>query len=362
MNLSFLHSQQFVFLAYSFLRGHLNFIILPESIVDLSVFEGQYYWPLGPLPALLLLPFVAVFKLNFLQGFVQIPLNILNFILVFKICKTAGLERNKALALAVFFIFGSIYAPVGAIPVSWYFAQVVATTALLLAIYEFLSKKRPFVLGILVSVAVLTRISLIFAALFFLSSQLKKRAYFAFTIPIFIAVILLLAYNYARFKSPLESGYKCQILPEESALRRKIGLFSPKHIPANIYYMLVKGPDPVFKDNSHVLKFPYIRFDDYGASIFLLSPVLFLLFFIKKTDPYLKPALITSILIASVSVFYYGIGIKQIGYRYALDFFPFLFLMLIPPAKRISLKILMLLIIPGVLITWLFIFERFYNF
>lgn len=158
--------QQFVYLAYSFINGSFSLIHLPPTITDLSLYQGKFFWPLGPFPAVLLIPFVWIFKTMFLQGFIQFPLNILNFFLVYKISKTLKLRTGKAVLLAIFFIFGSVYTPIAAIPFSWYFAQVIATSLLLFAIYEFLNKKNYLVIGIALALATLTRTTLIVSSNF----------------------------------------------------------------------------------------------------------------------------------------------------------------------------------------------------
>ena len=52
-----------VFLAYSFLKFSPSLVTLPKNLIDLSYFESHYFWPLGPFPAILLIPFVFLFKL-----------------------------------------------------------------------------------------------------------------------------------------------------------------------------------------------------------------------------------------------------------------------------------------------------------
>ena len=55
----------FNYLADSFLHGQLHLRLLPSSLHDLSFFDGRYYlyWP--PMPAVVLMPFVAIFGVNF---------------------------------------------------------------------------------------------------------------------------------------------------------------------------------------------------------------------------------------------------------------------------------------------------------
>ena len=358
--------QQFVYLAHAFLKGSFSLIQLPPIIADLSFFNDKYYWPLGPFPAIMLSPFVFLFNTQFLQGYIQFLLTVLNFWLITKICERLNLQKEKALWLAIFYIFGSAYTPIAIIPFSWYFAHVVATTCILLAIYEFLVYKRWFLIGSLIALATLTRINLLLSLVFFapslLGKQINFRNIFGITLPIAFALILIGFYNYQRFGDIFESGYSYQIIPEESKARRDFGLVSAKHIPANLYYMLIKTPDPVLVDNSHVLKPPYLKFDPYGMSLFFMSPILFLLFRAKLADPYVKRSLITIFGLLIPIITYYGIGYIQIGYRYALDFFPFLLLILISSAKITKITYIKILVIAGIIISWGFTLQKIYIF
>lgn len=362
-NLVVTAEQQFVALAKSFLEGRLDLVNL-KNAADTAFYANRHYWPLGPLPAVVLMPLVFLFK-NFHQGLLQIFLNIANFYLVFKICKKVNLDTEKSKLMAIFFIFGSTYTFVGAIPFSWYFAQVMATTILLLAVLATLNKKRPILNGALTSLAILTRFSLTFTIPFFLKdiiAKKKSKNLALFFFPVVLAITLNFAYNYYRFGSVLESGYSYQLIPEESERRRAFGLFSPVHIPANIYYMLLKTPDPVLVDNSHIFKPPYFLYDPYGLSILIMSPVLFLLFKTSFKDPYVTRGLITVAVLLIPITTYYGIGYIQVGYRYALDFFPFLIFPLASAFKRTSTNVIRILVYLGVFISWFFIFEKLVGF
>lgn len=361
LNLEINLTQHFVDLARSLASGSLSFtnIKVDTNISDYVFFNGKYYWPLGPFPAIILLPFVLVFK-TFYQGFISFPLTIVNFYLLLKIARALKVDEKRATILALFFTFGSIYFPLASLPGSWYFAQTVACTLLVIAVYEFLNRKRYFLIGLLVACAIATRITTVPASLFFLyflfQKPFKLNNLVKFLLPITVAILLLAIYNYARFKNPLESGYNYQIIPKEAKARREIGLFSPKHIPSNLYYMLLKGPDPILNSNSHELKPPFITFDSYGLSLFFLSPILFLIFIADYRKKMLRVAAITSLLILIPILSYYGIGQRQVGYRYALDLFPFIYLIVSDKAKEISLKMLYLLVFWGVFFSVYFSF------
>ncbi len=358
-NLAVVQEQQFTLLAQSFISHHLDIVNIGDDISDTAYFNGKYFWPLGPFPAIILLPFVIFYK-DFPQSYISFPLSVLNFYLLFKIAKHFRVNTQKALLLATFFVFGSIYTPVAGIPGSWYFAQTVATTLTIVAIYEFLTKRRLFLIGLLLGAAVATRFNIIFAAIFFIPYLIGKstiKNVFLFFLPIAISLSLLGIYNYSRFQNPLEHGYNLQLIVEEPRLRRDKGLFSITHLPANLYYMVLKGPDPIFLNSSHILKPPFVTFDSYGLSIFFLSPILFLLYKSNLKDKQSKMAALTSIILLIPILTYYGIGQRQVGFRYALDLFPFLYLLLIDPVQKTGLRTLYILIFFGVFFSIFFTFN-----
>lgn len=343
--------QHFVDLARSFISGSLSFTHVNNNISDYVLFNNKYYWPLGPFPSILLIPFVFFFK-SFSQSYISFLLTLINFYLIYKIARHFELDNQKSLLLTIFFIFGSVFTPLLALPASWYFAQVVAATLLIWATYEFLNKRRYFLIGFAIAIATATRFNLIFASLFFFFYLFKKPFNIVniikFASPIILSVAILGIYNYQRFGNALETGYNLQIIYDQADLRRAEGLFSLKHVPANLYYMLLQGPEPVLKDKSHDLSPPYVTFNNYGLSLFFISPVLFLIFKANYKKDLIKNCAATIIFMLIPIVTYYGIGQKQVSFRYALDFLPFIFLILADTAKKISIKILYPLVLFGV--------------
>lgn len=355
--------QQFVLLAKSFLNNQITLDPTNNIISDLALYQGKYYWPLGPLPAVLLTPFVF-FSKDFLQGYLSFPLSLLSFYLLYKIAGRLQVGHQKSLFLAVFFIFGSVYTPLAMLPISWFFAQVVACTLLLLAIYEFTGKRRYGLIGPCIALCVATRLNLILASLFFLYFILKSpktlQNLLKFTLPIITSLALIGIYNFNRFQTPFESGYNLQLVPQEADVRRSIGLFSIAHIPSNLFYMLLKGPEPVL-NSAHELRSPFVSFDTYGLSLFILSPVLFLLFKVNLKKELVAASSLVSLALLIPIITYYGIGQSQVGFRYALDFYPFIYLLVIDATKKTGIKSLASLVLLGVFTSMYFTFMYLYH-
>lgn len=335
--------QQFSYLAKSFLQGKTYFLEKPGTWIDTAPFENRYYWPLGPLPAVVLMPFVFLFSLFgnfFYQGYLQPSLALGVFYLCYKIAKHYKYSHQDSLLLAFGFMFSSVFLNVVIWPWSWWFAQVITVFLIFLSIYIYLKKRNYIILGLISGLLFLTRLpaSLIIAFfvfdILFLSKQssLKKiKALASLLTPFFVCIILMLIYNFVRFGNVLEQGYQHQIVGTDSlAKAREYGVLSIKHLPGNLYYFLLSTPLPVFKDNvSHVLEFPFIKATPWGMSIFVTSPYLFYLFFLNYKDKFSKIILLTVFIIALPIFLYYGIGFAQYGYRYSLDFLPLLYLLLI---------------------------------
>ncbi len=341
-NLETSENQQFSYLAESFLHGKTYFLSLPNFGLDTVFFNGKYYWPLGPFPALLLLPFVFVFRLFnlfFFQGYLQVFLVAGVFYSFFLVARRLGYSRDDAGFLALAFCFASVFLGVGMFSVSWAFAQVVAVLLLALALLEYLGRRRLWIIGTLMALASLTRFTSGLNVIFFLlvvflennTLRAKLSGVFSLMLPMLIGFAALALYNDARFGNWMEQGYSLQSLTGVGARAREVhGIMSLAHVPGNLFYFLLAGPLPItFDDGSHVLKFPYVKSNPWGMSIFLTSPYFLYLLRIKYKDLISKLLLISSAVVAVPMFLYYGIGYFQFGYRYSLDFLPLLFFLLI---------------------------------
>jgi hypothetical protein len=339
LNPNFALAQHFTHLAQAFLHGQLYFIQLPEPHWnDIALFQGHPYWPLGPFPAILLLPFVYVFGFMgwfFYQGYLQFWLTIATIYLVFRLARLTGFGQGDSWYLS-FAVFASTFFFCAWAPNSYYMAHVVVVLLWFAALVEYMTRKRYWLLGLLCGLALATRVPAGFGIAFFMLDalldggaawQLRLRRAVKLASPFVVLTALLMLYNYARFGSLFEQGYSYQVnLVEGVRYAREYGLFGLIHLPGNLYYLLLAVPQPVFLEKlSHVLAFPYLRPDLWGMSIFVTSPYLLYLFAKQRWDRLARLALVVCVIIALPILFYYGVGFQQFGYRYALDFFPLLY-------------------------------------
>jgi hypothetical protein len=219
----------------------------------------------------------------------------------------------------------------------WHTGHLIAVLLILAALVETFGRRRPWLLGLLIGAAFLTRAPLALAAPFFAwvladragvrsltPASWPWRSWFEYAVGIAPAVVFALWYNVARFGSPLESGYALASLPEFLAVQRAQGLFSISHLNANIEYLLLKLPTffESLPDGSISLVLPP-RPDGLGMSILLTSPGLLLALRADWRSRMTVALGLTALAVLVPSLLYYGGGWLQYGYRYALDSIPF---------------------------------------
>ncbi len=338
-SISFIQENQYKALSESLLQGKLTVDVnkLVVGSNDTTFFNGNYYIYFGPTPALLLIPFHYLFP-HVTQQVLGIVFFMYIFIVVYKLAQQLKLKRPDALWMAIFFTFGTVLLNLTVVNITAYQVQVIATAFILFAIYEFYTRKRWLLIGCLIALAATTRLTLILSVVFFLlhllfdretTHKVKKIVYLAS--PIALAIIILGVYNFARFGNPLNSGYSmnAEFPPDLLALIAKHGLFSYEYIPGNLYYLFFKGPDPVFSTVSkYLFTYPFLKADNWGLGIFFTSPLFLYLFSKSLKNKNILICWITSLFLMIPVLTYFGIGSWQYGYRYALDIYPFLFLIL----------------------------------
>lgn len=359
-NIYFTTEQQYVYLAQAFLHGQLHFSQLPGTWDDVVFFQGRYYWHMGPFPAILLIPFILLFNsfsLFFYQGYLQFFLTLGIFLLCFVIARKSSYSCRDSLFLAFGFCFASVYQFIAVVSWVWYFAQAVCVFFLFLAISEYLTRRRYFLIGVFLGFVFATRFTAGLGITFFIFSVLmsrsmhweKKVKQLAFLcLPVVFMLGMLVFYNYARFGNPFENGF---LLSNNSFLsvtdryeQLHYGLFKLRNIPTNVYYYFIKGLDPVVVQqktlwgNTYVLQSPYVTVRYPGTSFFIVSPLFFYLFKARFKERIVKLCLVPIIVILSFLLTYYWTGWRQVGPRYFLDFLPFAYIVLLHSFKRFRLS------------------------
>lgn len=360
----------FNYLADAFLHGQFHLRLLPTTTYDLSYFSGHYYlyWP--PLPAIPLMPFVAIFGVDFSDVFFNTVLASLNVAVVaalFRAADRAGLIRISAVdraLLVFFFAFGTPHLIVALFGRVWFTAQLLGFLLVGLAYLSAIELKGALsflVTGILMGCAMLTRNHLLFTGIwpaYYLISKNwtnppKVYLYAVMgLLPIFVMGLLYLGYNVARFGSPFEEGIGYHHMAARYVQDyEKYGAFNLHYVPINFYYQYIYYPLPAEKES-------YM-----GGSLFLLSPVFFYIFraIIREFRNLHIWLWVVSILATSIPILLLmGTGWVQYGPRYTLDFMIPLLLLTASGFQGTSKSLLTLLTVISVLeyIPGIFLFVR----
>jgi len=151
---------------------------------------------------------------------------------------------------------------------------------------------------------------------------------FFLLMPIAISGFLLIWFNYARFGNLFNNGYFTNDVGGYLNPLRDMGFFSLQHFPTNFYYYFLASVNPITSDISIHLKFPFIKYNGWGLSLFLVAPFfLYSLKSLKESSSYLRSLWIAVAITLFTLLTYYAPGWVQFGPRYTADFMPILYLL-----------------------------------
>ena len=307
--------------------GHLDSPAL-KGAVDSVFIDGRYYMALGPAQLAAYMPFAAVPALQGVGKYLAgMAFGIPAACLALPVARAFGAKDVAAIRIAQFTAFGSMLFYTAVLGDMYYLAHVESFLALMIFLLEWQGRRRAWVLGAMLAFSFLARPTTLVAALPFGLALLwgarrepkaAARTALAFGIPIVVAIGIYGWFNWVRFGSPLESGYALSYLSQPDLVaRRDMGIFSIRQIPENLSLAFLALPRLVDY-------FPYIVPSQWGLSIVLVSPALFLSLRAGIRDHTAQLLWIATALVALPVFLYYGGGFQQYGFRYSLDFTPFL--------------------------------------
>lgn len=303
---AFLHGR--LAIAYPVTEGpHVNAYF--QDVMPLPSAPGSPSYgllPFPPLPAILLMPFVAIFGLGLDDQLLGAILGAVNVGLAWRMVTRLTDRQQVAVLATLFFAFGTVHWYAAMLSTTWFLAHVVATTFLLLAITAALDAERrqrfrsalnagstadparrrrapdeltevvevfeqnslflawarrlrttldlpQFVAGLLFGIAALARLPVIFGAAFFVfvggGGSYRTRAVSA-GLGAVIPVALLLLYNLAAsghiFNPAYEWLYQTEYLgylPPGMEIDREWLIEDPRHVPRNALIMFLWPPE-----------------------------------------------------------------------------------------------------------------------
>ncbi len=331
----------FVYQADAFLHGQAHLRVPPPNNNDWIKFEGKWYVSFPPVPAVAMMPFVAIFGLEFNDVLFTLPFAALNVVLMFVLLGLLSKEglspmsRTDNLWLAGLFGFGTVHYPCAVLGEVWFTAQIMGVTFTLAYAIAGFRARHPLLAGIFLALAFDTRVNLAFSVGYFVlqlvyprvegriasgswGQAAKKLA--LFSAPILVVGTAQMVFNYVRFHQVFEFGHVYLSGPAGTRIKQH-GMFAFHYLEWNLRAMLLRLPITL-------KEFPWVGYNADGMSIFITTP-LFMRLFWPKQKPWLYPILwATAVPALLVPLFYQNSGYVQFGYRFSLDVTPYLIMLL----------------------------------
>ena len=345
--------------AEAWLAGRLDLGGPPPAYTgnnDFALREGKHYVSFPPVPAALMVPFVAVAggaeRVRDAQIFAWLaPLGPAFFFLALERYRRAGRSRRRqsqGAALAVLLGLGTVYW-FSAVQGSVWFAGHVVTLICACAYLLFgVGAQQPLLAGVMLALGAGTRPTLAFAVPLFcyeayrwarslpaagdgpvstfagapVRPLLQRLAWFA--APLVVMAALLLLHNQARFGDPSEFGHRLLTV----AWRKRIetwGLFSFHYLGRNAAVMLTGAP--FFSPGQG------LQINGHGLALWLTTPIYLWALWPRRTGGLYWAAAVAAMAVAVPNLLYQNSGWLQFGYRFSNDFAPFLFLMIAVGAR-----------------------------
>jgi hypothetical protein len=306
----------------------------------------RWYVSFPSFPSLVMLPWVALHGWQFNDTSFGVLLAAAAIALFYALCRALSLQGESGrkpwedVLLALTLGFGTLFFSCAIRGEVWFLAEVLGVLLTVLYLQAAVRAQHPVRAGVLWAMATLTRTPLFFTAMFFVLEaacpgpdrlgQLREllrapaaalRRLGAFAAGAAPLGLLAAWYNVVRFGSPVEFGHRFLYNNRVNADIDTHGLFSLVYLPRNLEAAFLKFPEV------HLHPFRLV-YDPHGLSLFLTMPFLVLLF-VPRTRPRLHwPLWITVAVTALPGFLYQNTGYMQFGFRFSLDWTPYLVLLL----------------------------------
>ena len=323
--------------------------IFPDQIESRS---NVRYVSFPPAPAVFMLPFVAIWGLQFNDVIFSVVWAAINPVLLFLLLRDLarrGYSKRSAvddLWLTAVFGVGSVYFYAACVGQVWYTAHVVGVTFAIGYAWASLQAERPFLAGLCLGLGYATRTPMAFMFPLFVFEAVRMaggwralrerravppdllRKLARFAAPAAVVVALLFIHNYARFERWSEFGHSYLNIGWAERIQRW-GLFNYHFLSRNLACALVLMP-------RILAAAPFVKVGQHGMSLLITSPNLAYTVAPKERSV-LAPALwITIAVTALPGLLYQNSGQYQFGYRFSIDYMPFFIMLLAAGNRRLS--------------------------
>jgi hypothetical protein len=311
--------------------------------------ETKHYVSFPPFPAIAMMPAFLIWGYDANDVVFTILLAALNAVLLFLLLEhlrgrglSARTPRENVL-LAVLFTFGTVHFFSAIRGEVWFTALILGVTLHVAYILLAVEARHPFWAGLMLGLGMATRTPIAFAFPFFALELLRDgdrlrwpgwgpiiRKGAAFAAPVLAIGFALMAYNYARFESLGEFGHTFLQNGTRPSIREH-GLMSWWFLKNNLAAAITNPP--VFDSFP-----PFIHVTRHGLSIFFCTPALLWILWPKSWSAFARNVVVAMLVVSVPDLFYQNTGWAQFGYRFALDFMPYMFVLLAVGMRSLSAR------------------------
>lgn len=333
----------FALLAQSWLHLRLDLAGAPPLYAsgnDFALFGDQWFVVFPGVPALLVLPWVAM------AGSADKTLDGLFFLMLAGLGPAgmylalervrreaiAPLRQSSVVAFTTLYALGTVYFFTAVQGTVWFAAHVVAAAATTFFLYAAIGARYPLGAGIALGLAIGTRPVLGALAFFFVlewwrvrpgwGNTAARRSLAWFGLPVAITLVALGWHNWARFGHVTEFGYRYLTVAWHGRIE-KWGLFGYHYLARNLGLVLTSLPYLEHGRESWSL-----QINGHGLALWVTTP-LYLWLLWPRHQSVLHRALYTALaLVALPSLLYQNSGWLQFGQRFSNDYAPLLIVLL----------------------------------
>ncbi|HEX5659190.1 MAG TPA: hypothetical protein VFX59_18480 [Polyangiales bacterium] len=353
----------YVHLANSFLHGQLGVLDnSPPGTNDWALYEGKWFVSFPPFPALVILPVVAIWGLAtrdaIFWALVAAAAPALLFVYLRFLSERGDSTRGTRdnLLLTGLFAFGTVFFFVAVQGTVWFAAQVVASCLLMVYLLAATSARWPVVSGLALGALVACRPETGLAGLFFTVETLQAfrtrtdddpaahplvrawryllgadfarvlKAHLQLGAPLVSLMGVQLWMNYARFDDPFSFGHEYLQIRWRPRIETW-GLFNYHYLPKNL--AVFTASLPWIEDRA-----PYLKISLHGLALWFTTPALLWTLWPRFVNVRMVGLWLALLPIAVMDLAYQNSGWIQFGYRFALDYMPFLIVLLALGRRR----------------------------
>ncbi len=326
----------YVLFADALLHGRLWIDPLwPGPAIDAVLFEGHRYIVNDPVPGLLILPLVALVGIAANQTLLACLMCGLATGAAWTLLERLGVPVRVAVWLVAFMLLGTDLLWCSMLGDVWFIAQTSAVAFVLLALCELAGSRRGLLVAFWYALAIGSRFTLVMALPVvlwwtwsgFTVRERRPRELGVALLALAPFVALWVGYNLARWHVPWDAGHTIFYHQDPFMGSARGSPFGLANARVQLWSFFVLPPEPA-------RSFPYLIPSQVGTALWFTSPALLLALLAREPRRLVLSLWVAVALAAGPSILYYANGGAQFGMRHALDFEPFMLLLMVFELRR----------------------------